>query len=654
MISNSSTYSTRSSVYPSDSLLQIETDVDNGEIDKFNTLRLGSPAPSPMANNATASEIDDSDDEISEHAAELQSLFPPKSNPDTETTLDMNQATERPRVTKQNSIVWGNNDLLLDSHQTAPRLSKPAYTTNSNRTTCSCFTPFIRSMFQSNDPYIRLTLIPTKDSKTTHSVYGVKQNAMWLKSDKNRKQFFIPTAYVENRLPIKMLVECWDAELDGSDVFIGSRVVDLKPSTHELGTKQKLQIKLRDSAKYKGLLTLNVVYTETMTEKTHKTLKKYLKQRHKQRKKAWKRRQTEVDTDFAAIQRQSDLDRQQTYGIIACEILTLEGAEADASNLQKSRDWFILTGCIVGYVTIGAAVYSYLEGFPYLDAVYFCAVSISSCGYGDMFPTTFYSKLFCIFYVTISHLMIFVMITSFTERIIHKRHDKAEKRRQSDRRRSRLLQRLGREIKIGGKMNRRRKNVMELNNEDRQWYMKKNGPSGSYPVIVWYVLFFAVWLVGWAAYFVYLAKHKLTWFEAIYFGIITATTVGYGDHNANDDWDRKIFITCFVLIGVATLANVAGAISVWIADRRIHKFQGNVLSTALSTVEDLKEFDECNDGEVVTRAEFLQGMLLKMRLVDQSIIDSINQKFVNYGGIDGQITLEELKMHLKEKSVRKS
>ena len=57
-------------------------------------------------------------------------------------------------------------------------------------------------------------------------------------------------------------------------------------------------------------------------------------------------------------------------------------------------------------------------------------------------------------------------------------------------------------------------------------------------------------------------------FEAFYFGVITSTTVGYGDHHAQNQHDRKIFISLTVLFGVAAWANLASGISAFVAAKR--------------------------------------------------------------------------------------
>ena len=47
----------------------------------------------------------------------------------------------------------------------------------------------------------------------------------------------------------------------------------------------------------------------------------------------------------------------------------------------------------------GTVVYHWLEGWSYLDALYFCVISLATIGYGDLTPTTPESKIFTIIYV---------------------------------------------------------------------------------------------------------------------------------------------------------------------------------------------------------------------------------------------------------------
>ena len=48
---------------------------------------------------------------------------------------------------------------------------------------------------------------------------------------------------------------------------------------------------------------------------------------------------------------------------------------------------------------LGTVVYHWLEGWSYLDALYFSVVSLATIGYGDFVPTTDLGRAFTIIYV---------------------------------------------------------------------------------------------------------------------------------------------------------------------------------------------------------------------------------------------------------------
>ncbi len=68
----------------------------------------------------------------------------------------------------------------------------------------------------------------------------------------------------------------------------------------------------------------------------------------------------------------------------------------DVLSDKESRPVFYWAG---GMLLAGVLVYHWLEGWSYLDALYFCVVSLATVGYGDFTPTTPLARLFTIFYL---------------------------------------------------------------------------------------------------------------------------------------------------------------------------------------------------------------------------------------------------------------
>ena len=68
----------------------------------------------------------------------------------------------------------------------------------------------------------------------------------------------------------------------------------------------------------------------------------------------------------------------------------------DVISDKESRPVFYWAG---GMLLVGVLVYHWLEGWSYLDALYFCVVSLATVGYGDLTPTTPLARLFTIVYL---------------------------------------------------------------------------------------------------------------------------------------------------------------------------------------------------------------------------------------------------------------
>jgi voltage-gated potassium channel Kch len=67
-------------------------------------------------------------------------------------------------------------------------------------------------------------------------------------------------------------------------------------------------------------------------------------------------------------------------------------------------------------LAIGSVVYHFLEGWNWIDSIYFSVITLTTVGYGDFSPTTDSGKLFTIFYVLTGIGIIFGFINAFYQR----------------------------------------------------------------------------------------------------------------------------------------------------------------------------------------------------------------------------------------------
>lgn len=68
----------------------------------------------------------------------------------------------------------------------------------------------------------------------------------------------------------------------------------------------------------------------------------------------------------------------------------------DVISDRQSTPIFLWAGTAL---LIGVLAYHWLEGWSLLEGLYFCVVTLSTIGYGDLTPTTPLAKVFTIIYV---------------------------------------------------------------------------------------------------------------------------------------------------------------------------------------------------------------------------------------------------------------
>lgn len=112
--------------------------------------------------------------------------------------------------------------------------------------------------------------------------------------------------------------------------------------------------------------------------------------------------------------------------------------------------------------------------------------------------------------------------------------------------------------------------------------------------------------------------------NAVYFTIITATTVGYGEKAPKTEHGRLISIF-FIPIAVGCMGHWLSLVASSIIDRRQSGFREQMAKKEL-TMDDLDVMDEDGDGEV-TQLEYLEFMLVAMNKVEPATLQSLRLQF---------------------------
>eukprot|EP00904_Undaria_pinnatifida_P008517 jgi/Undpi1/4796/HiC_scaffold_19.g08149.m1 len=96
----------------------------------------------------------------------------------------------------------------------------------------------------------------------------------------------------------------------------------------------------------------------------------------------------------------------------------LKKRKKDVVQSREGDDRVKLTTGIVSFMMLlvmGAMVFKFSGNMSIIDALYLTVVSSSTVGYGDYYPSTNATRLFAIFFLPLSTLLLGKVITDYTE-----------------------------------------------------------------------------------------------------------------------------------------------------------------------------------------------------------------------------------------------
>mmetsp|Transcript_1110 Transcript_1110/g.2340 ORF Transcript_1110/g.2340 Transcript_1110/m.2340 type:complete len:311 (-) Transcript_1110:106-1038(-) len=275
------------------------------------------------------------------------------------------------------------------------------------------------------------------------------------------------------------------------------------------------------------------------------------------------------------------MSENPSYGALTPSKLQVKSNWATTEQKGGLSNWAKQLISVIIFYLVGCLYYGFAETqWDPLTVFYFCCVSITTIGYGDVTPTTDTDKLFTVFYITVGLSVVFTMIANAVDALFSSIEEADEARVN---------------LNTAG----------ELPPDDKDVYSRLRHKTGFYIGLVVLIMILGgimiCFLEGW------------TFISGLYWAFQTTTTVGYGDETLTHSGAR-FTAGCYALFSVGAVGGAFAGVASAKEEANLELRRRDLLRRPLD-IDMILGMDQNGDG--VDRAEFVVGMLVAMGLAKE-------------------------------------
>jgi potassium channel subfamily K, other eukaryote len=303
---------------------------------------------------------------------------------------------------------------------------------------------------------------------------------------------------------------------------------------------------------------------------------------------------------------------------------------------------FSLTQVMVAllcHVAVAIVAFSFLfHNWTVVDSVYFAVVTFTTIGYGDLIPLSHAARFFTCVYALSGVTCLGIAIGVVSANIAEARDKAVREAKEKDKVRALALFRTDSMARLSAEPSRTRSfgafgggcgnagchaddAALGLCTRFVNWLSDIPRPTGAAKVLAG----FLVVLLVLGVFGAFISRDPaIGAAEIVYFLVITATTLGFGDV-APTSQPGRLATAIFIPLAVGTMGHWLAIVAKYIVDQRQQAFRQTLQAEGIS-LADLQAMDTDDDGNV-SRAEFLEFMLLAMNKVDKSLLEELRAHF---------------------------
>jgi len=272
----------------------------------------------------------------------------------------------------------------------------------------------------------------------------------------------------------------------------------------------------------------------------------------------------------------------------------------------SQRTLMLQTISFMVYMVGGGAVYAKIEGWKFLDGVYFANFTLLTIGIGDYTPGTHLGRSL-LFPYAVGGIVILGLVIGSIRSLVLERGKKKLGIRMVEKKREKLLQELYRKegkdgakslIPLSGREDFIEAGMSERERRKKEFHLMRKIQDQASRRQKWNALlisggaWFTLWFIG-AVVFWRAERHQgWEYFEALYFAYTTLLTIGYGDLRPYSN-AGKVFFVFWSLLAVPTLtiviSNMGDTVVKSVRDLTLYLGDITVLPGERSTKERLRK-----------------------------------------------------------------
>ncbi|KAJ7727224.1 hypothetical protein B0H16DRAFT_1697793 [Mycena metata] len=255
------------------------------------------------------------------------------------------------------------------------------------------------------------------------------------------------------------------------------------------------------------------------------------------------------------------------------------------------RTLMLQTIIYVLYLAAGAAVFARLEGWSYLDGLYWADYTLLTIGLGSDFPPTTHAARALLMPFAVGGITLIGLVIGSVRGLVLERGKIKVIRRTVELERQKWIKKME-EPDEGWK--RHEWEVMRAIKRRAERIRKYSSLASSA------LAFSLLWFLGALVFFLAEAPQQWTYFSALYFAYTSLLTIGYGDLYPRSNAGKPFFVV-WSLMAVPTvtilISNVGDILVGWVRGGLMRGLSGEATSSPKKTSALLKGKGEENDGE---------------------------------------------------------